>query len=302
MDAKWDTYADFYTQGPYAPYSREHRVGGSTPVHLLDIAQPPGDWSDPEVPDLVFIQTLTEGIRAQCDLGGGRFTMRPPKGAINIVAPNTPTQIIVDDFHELRVCAISAKHVTALFADARPVGDLFDFGRLHTSFLRSDFASEVLLRMWNSAAADLPTSRLAIDGAVLTLLSEVFAAADRPKATARGGLAPWQLRWVREHMEAHIGEDVGLSTLAALVQLSPNHFCSAFKTSTGEPPHRALIRMRVERAMEMLADGGIPITEIGLGLGFGSSAHFSTVFRKQTGLSPSDWRREYAVAPYRRIS
>jgi AraC family transcriptional regulator len=302
MDAAWNTFADFYTEGPYAPYSREHRVGGSTPIHLLDIAQPAGDWSDPEVPDLVVIQTLTEGMRAQCDLGGGRFTMRTPKGAINIVPPNTSTQIVVDDPHELRVCAIPANHVTALLADARPRGDLFDFGRLHTSFLRSDLASEVLLRMWNSAVSDLPTSRLAIDGAVLTLLSELFDAADRPGATARGGLAPWQLRWVREHMEAHLGEDVSLSALAALVELSPNHFCTAFKASTGEPPHRTLIRLRIERAKQMLADRHLPITQIALGLGFGSSAHFSTVFRKHTGFSPTHWRRDFAVAPHLKLS
>jgi AraC family transcriptional regulator len=299
MSTVWTDYRDFYINGPYAPHLREGRVGGSAGVQLFDIGQPPGDWSDPALPDLVIIQNLTQGMRAHCDLGGGRFSMRPPSGAINIVPPHTPTDIVVDDAHEIRVCAIPASYLAPILIEAGRSGELFDFGRLHTSFFRSDTIGGLLGRMWDAAASPLPASRLAIDGAALTLLSELIAAAEQPYAAPTGGLAPWQLRWVREHMEAHLGQDVSLATLASLVGLSANHFCTAFKTSTGEPPHRAFIRMRIERAKQMLTDRRVPITNIALGLGFGSSAHFSTVFRKHTGSSPSSWRRNCVTAPGR---
>lgn len=108
MSGQWDAYADFYATGPYAPHLTEMRVGGSAAVQLLDIGQPPGDWSDPAVPDLVLIHNLTEGSRVHCDLGAGQFSMRVPKGALNIVPPHTQTEITVDNAHQIRVCAIPA--------------------------------------------------------------------------------------------------------------------------------------------------------------------------------------------------
>jgi AraC family transcriptional regulator len=300
MSTEWADYRDFYTNGPYAPHLRECRLGGpAAAVQLLDIGQPPGDWSDPAVPDLIILQNFTEGARAHFNLGGGRFGTRVPKGALAIVPPHTETEIVADDAHEIRVVAIPAEYLTPLMLEAGRSGELFDFGRLHSSFLRSEVISEALLRMWDAAASALPVSRLAMDGAVLTLLSELIAAAERPQSTARGGLAAWQIRWVREHMEAHIGDDVSLATLADLVDLSPNHFCSAFKTSTGEPPHRSFVRMRIERAKEMLSERQVPVTQIALDLGFGSSAHFSTVFRKHVGMTPTEFRRNVVDSPVR---
>jgi AraC family transcriptional regulator len=49
-----------------------------------------------------------------------------------------------------------------------------------------------------------------------------------PRAAARGGLAPWQLRRVTGHMQAHLDRDVTLAELSVLVGLSPYHFCRAF--------------------------------------------------------------------------
>jgi AraC family transcriptional regulator len=60
----------------------------------------------------------------------------------------------------------------------------------------------------------------------------------------------------------------------------------------GEPPHRYLVRLRIERAKELLVAQRTPITEVALAVGFGSSAHFSTVFRKHVGVAPTVWRRE----------
>lgn len=109
---------------------------------------------------------------------------------------------------------------------------------------------------------------------------------------AKGGLSPWQVRRVSEYMEARIGGEVSLAELAALVGLSANHFCTAFRQSTGLPPHRYLAKLRIERAKTMLIDPRLSITDIALATGFGSSAYFATAFRKEVGATPSSWRRE----------
>jgi AraC family transcriptional regulator len=178
---------------------------------------------------------------------------------------------------------------------------LFDFGALHTQAFRSEKLRILGDNLWTAAADELPISRLAVDGALLCLLAEIYEIAERPSLNIRGGLAPWQLRWVNEHMEAHLGEEVTLSTLAALVGLSPNHFCTAFKVSTGEPPHRYFVRLRIERSKQFLREQRKTVTDVALELGFASSAHFSTVFRKHVGVTPTEFRRDVLERSPRRL-
>jgi AraC family transcriptional regulator len=291
-NAARDAYVNLYSEGRYAPYVREARVAGSAPVQLRDIRQPAGDWSHPPLDVLVIIETTSHGMQAHCDLGAGQFSARPTKGSFALVAPDTASTIVIDNEHSVHGHEIPAAYLTPLLAEVRPPENLFDFGPLHTNFFQSKSLGPLFSRMWRSAAADLPVSRLAVDGAVLTLLSELLTLAERSTLTERGGLAPWQIRWVVEHLHAHLAEDISLARLAALVGLSANHFCTAFKSSMGEPPHRYLVRLRIERAKELLVAQRTPITEVALAVGFGSSAHFSTVFRKHVGVAPTVWRRE----------
>jgi AraC-like DNA-binding protein len=60
----------------------------------------------------------------------------------------------------------------------------------------------------------------------------------------------------------------------------------------GLSPSELLIRARVERAIDLLGDPSRPLGDVGLACGFATQAHFSTVFKARTGLSPSQWRRE----------
>lgn len=119
-------------------------------------------------------------------------------------------------------------------------------------------------------------------------------ASSRAAAPPRGGLAPWRLRRAIEWLEAHMAEDARLSDLAAAVGLSERHLCTAFRVSTGRPPHRWLLERRVERAKALLSAGGgvaPSVTEVAMACGFTSSAHFATMFRKTTGQTPSAWRQ-----------
>jgi AraC family transcriptional regulator len=89
----------------------------------------------------------------------------------------------------------------------------------------------------------------------------------------------------------HLGEEMSLRQLADLVRLSPDHFAALFRQSVGLPPHRYVLERRVARAKHLLAAGELPLAEIGYALGYTSQAHFGTMFRKQTGLTPGAFRR-----------
>ena len=73
-----------------------------------------------------------------------------------------------------------------------------------------------------------------------------------PAGPALGGLAPWQKRKVRNHIERHIDSSIPVKDLAELVSLSTGHFCRAFKESFGDTPHAYVMRMRLERAQELM--------------------------------------------------
>jgi len=109
----------------------------------------------------------------------------------------------------------------------------------------------------------------------------------------RGGLAPWQQRIAIDYIESHIDEEVSLATLAALVRLSPHHFCRAFRQSLGQPPGRFHGHRRIERAKLLLGKENCSVTEVGLTLGYSETSSFTTAFRRATGLTPTEFRRSF---------
>lgn len=115
------------------------------------------------------------------------------------------------------------------------------------------------------------------------------------KTTSAVGAADWRIRRSIEEMEARLHEDLGLIELAGAVGLSPSHYAALFRASTGVPPHAWLVKRRIERACEMLANPRLAITEIAYALGFASSQHFSAAFRKHRGSTPSEWRRQHMI-------
>jgi AraC family transcriptional regulator len=110
---------------------------------------------------------------------------------------------------------------------------------------------------------------------------------------SRGGLANWQIRAVIRHIEEHLCEKTPLLTLATLVRLSPSHLCRAFRQSFGVPPHEYHIRRRIEKAKTLLAEREASVTGVGFALGYSHTSSFSVAFRKITGQTPREFRRDF---------
>ncbi len=108
---------------------------------------------------------------------------------------------------------------------------------------------------------------------------------------ARGGLAPWQERRAKEILIENLSGDIKLADLAAACRLSPSHFSQGFRQSVGCPPHKWLLKQRVERAKHLMLDSDQPLSDIALEVGFADQSHFTRVFSQQTGASPAAWRR-----------
>jgi AraC-like DNA-binding protein len=113
----------------------------------------------------------------------------------------------------------------------------------------------------------------------------------RQVGSTRAELAVWQQLVVAAYIEKHLAEPITVRALARFVYLSSQGFSGAFKRSFGLPPHRYLVQKRIERAKALLTSSACSIAEIALALGFSQTSPFSVMFRKMTGLTPTQYRR-----------
>jgi AraC-like DNA-binding protein len=114
---------------------------------------------------------------------------------------------------------------------------------------------------------------------------------DTADVTTSGGELPaYRVRRVAQYIQANLRQDLRLAQLSAVVHMSPYHFSRLFKRSTGVPPHRFLVRHRIEQACALLAARNVSIAEVARTVGFRTPSHFTTTFRRITGMTPSAYR------------
>lgn len=109
----------------------------------------------------------------------------------------------------------------------------------------------------------------------------------------RGGLPPVRLRRVRAYVEAHLDQEITLETLAAEAGYNPYHFARLFKRSTGQSPYDFVIARRLERAKRLLQEGEQTILQVSLAVGYESQGHFTSLFKRRVGTTPSRYRKQW---------
>lgn len=86
--------------------------------------------------------------------------------------------------------------------------------------------------------------------------------------------------------------DISLGDIAKFVFLSPSYFTRAFKEEMRISPISYLLKVRVERAKELLADTDQKISDIALSVGFSNQQRFNEIFKKYTNLTPLQYRKQ----------
>lgn len=90
----------------------------------------------------------------------------------------------------------------------------------------------------------------------------------------------------KDRMDAASHEAWPVERLAQVSGVSAAHFARSFRQAFGIPPHRYLLTRRIERAMTLLRDTDLPITEIAFGTGWESLGTFGRTFRDIAGAPP----------------
>ncbi len=138
---------------------------------------------------------------------------------------------------------------------------------------------------------DREAARTLLRRAATLLQSNAARSGLTARAPAKAAFAPWQAKRVASHIDNNFDRQLPVSELAKLTRLSNSYFSRAFKGSFGQTPHAFIICRRIERAREEMLEGQEPLSQIALSCGFADQAHLARLFRRETGLAPSAWRR-----------
>ncbi len=102
-----------------------------------------------------------------------------------------------------------------------------------------------------------------------------------------------RLETIDAFLRKNLDEPVILQELADIAGLSLSRFKSWFKSATGMTPLDYVLRYKLKVARQLLEAGKLPVTEIAFKTGFQNPQYFATVFRKFTGMRPSDCREKH---------
>ncbi len=96
---------------------------------------------------------------------------------------------------------------------------------------------------------------------------------------------------VTDYIMANLDQELSLTDLATVAELSPSYFLRAFKSATGQTPHRFLMERRVQRACELLRRTDLPLAEVTYACGFASQSHMTDAFKRHLGIPPGRYRQ-----------
>jgi AraC family transcriptional regulator len=99
------------------------------------------------------------------------------------------------------------------------------------------------------------------------------------------------LRLVKNRVHDSAGADINLTDLARECGVSVRHLSRMFIEATGVTPAVYVANVRIQKAKTALTDGVMPIKQIAHNCGFRSVSAFTAAFRRETGVTPGNYRR-----------
>ncbi len=166
-----------------------------------------------------------------------------------------------------------------------------------------DVKSDTLRKTLASVAQEILNPGLAgermIEALMTTALIELARylqghAADRENF--KGGLAPWQMRRIRERVTSVDEPPPTIEELAELCGISSRHLMRGFKKSSGMTLYSFIEEIRLERAKALLIDTDTPMKVISWQLGFTHPSNFTIAFKRAMGVTPSAYRSQCAAS------
>ena len=150
------------------------------------------------------------------------------------------------------------------------------------------------------------------DDDLISAFEEAFSIADKNKERAEGATAKESelsstvfdidneesdhskssiiVREAKNYIDEHYKEDISLQDVAGVLGYSDVYFCKLFKQNFGKSFIVYLNELRIGKAKEFLANPVINIKDISTEAGYRDANYFARVFKRMTGMTPSDYR------------
>jgi len=169
--------------------------------------------------------------------------------------------------------------------------------KLHTRLLKNALTPVRHTKDLQSAFSELydfaaqPSEKLSdLDlGYVRLLLTRILYGVTVPRES-HADSSPMLMDTILAWLETHAGEHVSIERLVAKMGFSRTHIFTLFKKHTGLTPADYITRLRIKKACEALKDPSTTSKAVAESCGFSTASRFNAIFKRQTGLTPSQWR------------
>jgi AraC family transcriptional regulator len=269
------------------------RVIDAGPVHVMAASGPGGSVVDPGTPDYTLMMLLQTAPLCRVGFNRQARWLAVAPGALLFTPPDVDCEFIGEAAGTC-LCVVIPKARVEQFA--QETGARVDL-REEEAF-RDPPLMQQLAGLWRALVAEGPATRLHADE-VMRSIMEILAqrtgtAPRRPARISRERLPVHTLRRVCEYIEHSLADDLDVTAMAEVANLSPAHFARAFAATVGATPFRYVMSRRLARAYELLEHTRRSLLDIALEVGFTSPSHFSARFHREFGIVPRAIRRDWS--------
>lgn len=153
----------------------------------------------------------------------------------------------------------------------------------------AEHVKKLLFRIFNDIKSDNPPSELEMSLDIYKIFTELL----NPQSIKSKGKNDYEdnIQDVKKLISDNLNENLTVQQLAESVHMSSSHFSRVFKQQTGFSPYDFVLISRLNRAKDYLQKTDMSISQIAYDIGFNSESNFIFFFTKNTGLSPSKFRK-----------
>lgn len=160
---------------------------------------------------------------------------------------------------------------------------------LHLSADEYAEVSRIIKRLVDEYFSDRPGRKTMIKGDFLRLTVTLSRLYDIDRVNIGEGVI--KLARPLAYIEQNLAEDISVAKLAELANYSQRQLIRLFREAFDCVPSVYITRLRMNTAKELLSETDMPVAAVGEKCGYTDSNYFSRIFRKSTGMTPTEFRR-----------
>lgn len=161
-------------------------------------------------------------------------------------------------------------------------------------------SSSIYSYLFKEMIHELQTCRTGFEELLEMYLRQIFLLIQRSWEERKPTVSSYlqdEIDYARKYFNEHYNEDISIEEYAQSRGMSVSWFLRNFKQMTTKSPMQYILTIRINNAVSMLETTDYNVTEISTIVGYDNPLYFSRIFKKQKGVSPSEYRKSLADRP-----